>query len=309
GWPRVEAVVRAALPTATVVRCPKRGAEFEIVHNTSVPLPIDVVEVQAVLRDGRIATLAVVPDNAELKQDARVQSISYRHSDLTGSSGGGMALLFWLFALASVAGAVFVITRRNLIAAVMGMVGSFLGIAAIYMMLYAQFLAVIQMLVYAGAIMVLFVFVVMILNRPEDEPVAPSGRVGQAIGGLAILYLIYRLCVMLAHVEPANPDIAMNAPAPLPEQCVQWRRDDSVPRRPGEPPPQVCERFSRPDWGSIAAVGTDLFGAGLFPFEAISILLLVAVVGAIAIARPLRPDGDAEADTDADAGHSEGRVG
>ena len=60
----------------------------------------------------------------------------------------------------------------------MGMVGSFFGIAAVYMMLYAHFLAVIQMLVYAGAIMVLFVFVIMILNRPEDEPVAPIGRVG-----------------------------------------------------------------------------------------------------------------------------------
>src|SRR5262249_54284897 len=109
-------------------------------------------------------------------------------------------------------------------------------------------------------------------------------------------------------VEPANPDVAMNAPAPLPEQCVQWRRDDSMPRRQGEPSPQVCERFTRPDWGSVAAVGTDLFAAGLFPFEAISILLLVALVGAIAIARPLRPDdaGDAEAE---DPGHSEGRAG
>ena len=58
------------------------------------------------------------------------------------------------------------------------------------MLLYAHFLAVIQMLVYAGAIMVLFVFVVMILNRPEDEPVAPSGRIGQVIGGAAIIYLV-----------------------------------------------------------------------------------------------------------------------
>jgi NADH:ubiquinone oxidoreductase subunit 6 (subunit J) len=48
----------------------------------------------------------------------------------------------------------------------------------------------------------------------------------------------------------------------------------------------------RHDWGSVGAVGTDLFNAGLFPFEAISILLLVAVVGAIAIARPLREDND-----------------
>ena len=116
----------------------------------------------------------------------------------------GMALLFWAFAAATIGGALFVITRRNLIAAVMGMVGSFLGIAAVYMMLYASFLAVIQMLVYAGAIMVLFVFVIMILNRPEDEPVAPTGRVGQVLGGVAILYLVGRLAMLLVHVDAAE---------------------------------------------------------------------------------------------------------
>jgi NADH-quinone oxidoreductase subunit J len=172
----------------------------------------------------------------------------------------GLALLFWIFAATTIGGALFVITRKNLIVAVMGMVGSFVGIAATYMMLYANFLAVIQMLVYAGAIMVLFVFVVMILNRPEDEPVAPTGRIGQALGALAIVYLIGRLVMLLIRVVPPNPQVAIAAPAPTPEGH---------------------------DWGSIAAVGTNLFGPGIFPFEAISILLLVAVVGAIAIARPL----------------------
>ena len=172
----------------------------------------------------------------------------------------GMALLFWAFAAASVGGALFVVTRRNLIAAVMGMVGSFLGIAAVYMMLYASFLAVIQMLVYAGAIMVLFVFVIMVLNRPEDEPVAPTGRAGQAVAILAIVYLVGRLVMMLIHVTPPNATVAFTAPGLTPEGHA---------------------------WGGVKAVGTDLFNGGIFPFEAISILLLVAVVGAIAVARPL----------------------
>ena len=295
--PNVQAAVRLALPTAGTIYCPQREKEVDIVNGQAVPRKL-AVTAETVLRDGRTATVQLSPD-------AHIEGISYGHSDLHGSSGPGMALLFWLFALASVSGAIFVITRRNLIAAVMGMVGSFLGIAAIYMLLYAQFLAVVQMLVYAGAIMVLFVFVVMILNRPEDEPVAPSGRAGQVLGGVAIIYLIWRLCAMLAHVEPANPEVAMNAPPPLPEQCVEWKRDETVQRNKGEPAPEICVRSERPDWGSIAAVGTDLFGPGVFPFEAISILLLVAVVGAIAIARPLRP----EADADDDAKHPEGGHG
>ncbi len=197
----------------------------------------------------------------------------YPHGDRVESNGKGMALLFWLFAAASVGGALFVVTRRNLIAAVMGMVGSFLGISAVYMMLYAHFLAVIQMLVYAGAIMVLFVFVIMILNRPEDEPVAPSGRFGQAIGGAAILYLVYRLVMLLINVRMPNEAVALNSPAPVALPSI----------KPGMPGEMV-------DWGSTKAVGMDLFGPGLFPFEAISILLLVAVVGAIAIARPISDD-------------------
>lgn len=186
-----------------------------------------------------------------------------RHRDAVSGSGKGMALLFWAFAAATVGGALFVVTRRNLIAAVMGMVGCFLGISAVYMMLYAHFLSVVQMLVYAGAIMVLFVFVVMVLNRPEDEPVAPTGRFGLAIGGVAILYLIGRLVMLLIDVRPPGGAASLVAPAATPQGHA---------------------------WGSVKAVGTDLFGAGLFPFEAISILLLVSVVGAIAIARPLHED-------------------
>jgi NADH-quinone oxidoreductase subunit J len=197
----------------------------------------------------------------------------YPHSDRVDSNSRLMALLFWLFAATSVGGALFVVTRRNLIAAVMGMVGSFVGIAAVYMMLYATFLAVIQMLVYAGAIMVLFVFVIMILNRPEDEPVAPTGRIGQVIGGLAIVYLVSRLVMLLVNVKVPNEAIALGAPG-----AVQL-----PPLKPGTAGEMV-------DWGSTKAVGADLFGPGLFPFEAISILLLVAVVGAIAIARPLKDD-------------------
>ena len=201
----------------------------------------------------------------------------YPHGDRVESKGRGMALLFWAFAAATIGGALFVITRRNLIAAVMGMVGSFLGISAVYMMLYAHFVSVIQMLVYAGAIMVLFVFVIMILNRPEDEPVAPSGRIGQLVGGAAILYLVYRLVMMLIQVKVPNEAVAMAAPQPLQLPSL----------KPGMQPPVPGEIV---DWGSTKAVGADLFGPGLFPFEAISVLLLIAVVGAIAIARPVRDD-------------------
>ena len=237
-------------------------------------------------------------DRVESKLTAEVDKQDPKAKPVVKSRSVGLALLFWAFAAASVGGALFVVTRRNLIAAVMGMVGSFLGIAAVYMMLYAHFISVIQMLVYAGAIMVLFVFVIMILNRPEDEPVAPTGRAGQAIGGLAILYLVGRLVMMLIHVQPARPETAIAAPPPvtLPVATTNPLIERLPPCKPGEAlrdfesTVDTCKPVEVADWGSTKAVGYDLFGEGLFPFEAISLLLLIAVVGAIAVARPLHED-------------------
>ena len=122
------------------------------------------------------------------------------HLDIVESPSKAMALLFWLFAAMTIGGALFVVTRRNLIAAVMGMVGSFLGIAAVYMMLYASFLAIVQLLVYAGAIMVLFVFVVMMLNlgpaiaEQERKWLKPGVWIGPGV--LSAVLLVELLLVL-----------------------------------------------------------------------------------------------------------------
>jgi len=166
------------------------------------------------------------------------------------------ALFFWFFALLTVGGCIFVISRRNLVAAVMGLVGTFFAIAAIYLLLWAHFLAAIQVLVYAGAIMVLFVFVVMILNREEDEPWALQGLFGKGVAAISLVYLFARVGQVLWHVKTT-------APAAL------------------EPVGAAGHV-----WGSTRALGDTLFHGYLFPFEAVSILLLIAVVGALAVARP-----------------------
>jgi len=169
-----------------------------------------------------------------------------------------VAFFFWLFALAPLGGAVFVMTRRNLISAVMGMVGTFFAVAALYAMLYAHFLAVIQVLVYAGAIMVLFVFVIMVLNRPVEEPWSQQGVVGKWLAVVAALYLFVRLFMVLWPAEPGRPSA-------------------------GLAPGKTIDGF---DFGSVRAVGDTLFHEYLFPFEAVSIVLLIAIVGALTVARP-----------------------
>ncbi|MCG8425074.1 MAG: NADH-quinone oxidoreductase subunit J [Proteobacteria bacterium] len=196
----------------------------------------------------------------------RDRNVGQRKLSETSSS---VAALFWLFALMVVGGSIFVITRRNLISAVMGMVGTFFAIAVVYAMLYAHFLAAIQVLVYAGAIMVLFVFVIMILNKPEAEPWSASGLLGKVVVLGALAYLLARLFMVLWGVEPLPGSLL----------AISATSDTTTPAAPGA-------IVDGADWGSTRGVGRALFTSYLFPFEAVSLVLLIAVVGAVAVARP-----------------------
>jgi len=159
----------------------------------------------------------------------------------------GEQVIFWILAAMVVGGALFTMTRRNPVAAVMSLVGTFFALAATYATMSAHFLAIIQILVYAGAIMVLFIFVVMILNREEITPIAWRGLITRGIGVLAGIYLV----VVFARVVSVG--IAAQ-------------------------PASLTETF-----GTVGSIGDLLFRDFLYPFEAISLLLLVAVVGGVVI--------------------------
>ncbi len=204
-----------------------------------------------------------LPPNAQKAKPAPkkpVRAIN-RLKDSPGEVSKGSGLLFWVLALMMLGGAIFVITRSNLITAVMGMVGTFFAIAAIYAMLFAHFLTVIQVLVYAGAIMVLFVFVIMILNKPEAEPWRGTGVGGKVVVILAVLYLLFRLVMVLTSIDP--PDASYDRPGAV----ALLSGDEAA-------------------FGSTKALGHALFRDYLFPFEAVSLVLLIAIVGAVAVARP-----------------------
>ena len=106
-------------------------------------------------------------------------------------------------------------------------------------------------------------------RRPSNRSAGLAAVVG--IAGLAAIATLLAVRIVPLPETPDEPTAQVALP----------------PLGPG----QVAEKV---DWGSVKAVGNDLFGPGIFPFEAISILLLVGVVGAIAIARPLKDDGSSE---------------
>lgn len=161
----------------------------------------------------------------------------------------GDSIIFFVIAAWVTIFAIVTITRRNPVSAVMSLVATFFGLAALYASLSAHFLAVIQVLVYAGAIMVLFIFVVMILNREEVAPLAL--RPMRLLGVAAAVYLLF---VFADVVSVGTPTGAV--PAVVPET-----------------------------YGTVASIGDILFREFLYPFEAISLLLLVAIVGGVVVSR------------------------
>ncbi len=161
-------------------------------------------------------------------------------------------VLFYFFSLVAVVAGLLVVTARNPISSALSLVVCFFGLAADYVLLDAHFVAVIQVLVYAGAIMVLFIFVIMLLNlRHPGGPTLDLSR--RALFGVAVAGLLgVGLIVGLEHVV-------------------------------GGPMPQVPA-----DFGTIAQVGAAIFqpdSRWLLPFEVVSVLLTVAVIGAVVLAK------------------------
>ncbi len=163
-------------------------------------------------------------------------------------------VLFYLFSLVAALSGLSVITARNPITSALSLVLCFFCLAADYVLLDAHFVAVIQVLVYAGAIMVLFIFVIMLLNIRDDIP-SPLGDVsGRAIVGLIVSGVMG--IGLITAMDKGIRDATFTA---------------------------VDENY-----GTIQAVGMELFRAGgpfLLPFEVISALLTVAVIGAVILAK------------------------
>ena len=166
------------------------------------------------------------------------------------------ALYFWILATTTVVASVLVVGQRNPMYSVVLLIVSFCALSGLYVLLGAPFVAAIQIIIYAGAIMVLFLFVVMLLNVPTEDP--PTGYHARLFGGAgprrigAVLSLLFvvQLAWALRQIQGA----------PLPTRGAQPSSD-------------------------VETIGLKLFTDYAFAFEATSVLILVAMVGAIVLAK------------------------
>ena len=170
----------------------------------------------------------------------------------------GSQIVFYILAVLVVGGAIGVITRRNAVHSAILLIGTLMSVAGIYVLLEAEFLAAVQVLVYAGGVMVLFLFVILLVDleqrgRKDAAPRKPVSRAAIAIGALATgLLLVAMLAVFLRQSlgEASGATEALRAHG-----------------------------------GNLGAVSMSLFRWYVLPFELASVLLLVAMIGAVVLAR------------------------
>lgn len=155
------------------------------------------------------------------------------------------SILFYFFASLALIGVVCLIMQSNPVASAICLILCFFGLSGLYVLLSATFIAILQLLVYAGAIMVLFVFVIMLLDLRKDDLV--EDRVSLSLMVTALI--IFGLCAgFVIRTLPFSPEAFGEIPA---------------------------------DFGQATTVGSLMFQQYLVPFELTSILLLVAMIGAV----------------------------
>jgi NADH-quinone oxidoreductase subunit J len=160
-------------------------------------------------------------------------------------------LFFFYFAVVIAGASVLVVALRNPIYSALSLLIMFFHVAGLYVTLHAEFLAAVQVIVYAGAILVLYLFVVMLLNLKHDERYHRQWPLAAAVGSILVLEAAVLTAVKggASAARPAAPETAVEG------------------------------------LGNTEALGDVLYSTYLFPFEVASLILLVAMVGAIILAK------------------------
>ncbi|HET8623949.1 MAG TPA: NADH-quinone oxidoreductase subunit J [Gemmatimonadales bacterium] len=171
--------------------------------------------------------------------------------------------IFWVFAVVAVVAALACILQRNPVAAALCLVQVMFSLAAIFVLLDAQFIAAIQVLVYAGAVMVLFLFVIMLLNlgRKGSDLRGPAAIAATLV---AVGLLVAELWLLWAYT-PERLAAEVRVPAAL-------AGADAI-------------QSATAQRGVVGAIAAPVFQTYLIPFEITSVLLLAAIVGAVVLAK------------------------
>ena len=193
------------------------------------------------------------------------------------------SILFYLFATIAVLSAFGVVASRNPVNSAMCMALSFASTAAVYFGMGAQFLGIVQIIVYAGAILVLFLFVVMMLDVKSEE--SNLSNLPRAIIGVVIAGVFAGMVTKAALLLPGATDGVCPVKALCCEDCKPEAAATAEGELSGGALPQLAE-----DNADVKTLGATLFSQYNIPFVILSFALLAGTVGAVALGRKIRKD-------------------
>lgn len=176
--------------------------------------------------------------------------------------------IFWLFALITLLGALAVVVLPNPVASAMSMVASFVGLAGLFVGLNAYFAGIIQILVYTGAVMVLFIFIIMLLDLNADQKRTP--KYAPLLGGIGIIiaFVIQVIGVISSVPNKTAPELDLKAAA--------LSFDANT---------QIAKSLSENSLPDVHLIGQSLFTEYNLPLQILGVLLLVATVGVVILSR------------------------
>lgn len=212
-------------------------------------------------------------------------------AEVAGQGAFAEQVLFWLFGALALGAALSVVLLRNIVHAALMLVVNLLAIAGLYLALQSSFLSIVQLIVYAGAIMVLFLFVIMLLGVDRDDLLVESSRV--RVAGAAVAGVLLASTLLLAVGTGYLTDAS---------RCGGQATVETT--GVAQPCVGLDAALAEEDGSSVAVVARTMFSRYAFPFEASALLLVVATLGALVLGRRSDPDADlpttAEAPTMAD---------
>ena len=186
------------------------------------------------------------------------------------------SFIFYIFAAMMLVGGLMVVFMRNPVSSSLAMVLSFLGLAGIFIGLNAYFVGILQILVYAGAIMVLFIFIIMLLDLKKEET-HPRKAIAIAAGVMIPVLFLIQLAGVISSDEKspeAPPLTTAVAAADFDSESV------------------IHKKLSAGSLPDVHLIGRKLFTEYNFPLQVIAVLLLVATVGCVALSKKSTPSGN-----------------
>ena len=204
---------------------------------------------------------------------------------------GYEALFFWIFALAAIFAGLLTVMARNAVHSALFLISSLVSVAALFVLAGAEFIAGVQILVYVGGVMVLFLFVIMLVNVGAEEKGREEifNKQRQVTASLIFCFLL--VGGVLYAVNKGYSGLQRNNPTP-PDQLAEQQaaREQSH---------QVSETRTSRITDDTERVGASLYRYASLPFEIASVLLLVAIIGSVMLARTLKQEAAAD-DVDPD---------